>query len=102
MVEVTYDFGDLGRVPDRTALNKYRDAKGRAERNNQKVKEISDEEIIRRSDKGLALDVRTLRELYRIDPDLFLVEGFKKGGLVPKPKPSLLKVNYGDYGRSYK
>ena len=69
---------------------------------NQKVKDISDEEIIRRSDKGLALDVRTLRELYRIDPDLFLVEGFKKGGLVPKPKPSLLKVNYGDYGRSYK
>jgi len=102
LVEVTYDFGYEGRVPDGTALNRYRDAKGRAERNNQKVKEISDEEIVRRSDKGLALDVRTLRELYRIDPDLFLIEGFKKGGLVPKPKPSLLKVNYGDYGRSYK
>ena len=102
LIEVTYDFGDLGRVPDRTAINKYNEAKGRAQRNNQRVKEISDEEIIRRSDKGLALDVRTLRELYRIDPDLFLVEGFKKGGLVPKPKPSLLKMNYGDYGRSYK
>ena len=102
LVEVTYDFGYEGRVPDGTALNRYRDAKDRAERNNQKVKDISNEEIIRRSDKGLALDVRTLRELYRIDPDLFLVEGFKKGGLVPKPKPSLLKVNYGDYGRTYK
>lgn len=46
------------------------------------------------------IDLQPLREL--IDSGEFEgFEGYKKGGLVKAP-PALYKVNYGDYGRSYK
>ena len=98
--EITYNIPLRDRVSNEDILNSYESAVRRAERDGMRVKEISNDEVLRRSDKGLALDIRRLREIYRANPDLFSVEGFKKGGLVPKP--SMIKMNYGDYGRSYK
>ena len=98
--EITYNIPIGDRLSNEDLLARYEEAVRLARRQGMRVKEISNDEVLRRADKGLALDIRRLREIYRANPDLFSVEGFKKGGLVPKP--SMIKMNYGDYGRSYK
>ena len=57
---------------------------------------------ITRDEKGLmtTIDLEPLRELIA-NGEFKGFPGYKKGGVVKKP-PVLYKVNYGDYGRSYK
>ena len=50
------------------------------------------------------LDLQPLRDKIK-DGEYEGFKGFKKGGLVPKkmkPATGLFKVDYGDYGRTYK
>jgi hypothetical protein len=60
--EITYNIPLRDRVSNEDILNSYQSAVRRAERDGMRVKEISNDEVLRRADKGLALDIRRLRE----------------------------------------